>query len=201
MATSHLGHNWYLFELTEPLCKWIMSCLLEHIDIVQPFDTIQLRAKKNLDGRKYFKLVFSASYINNEQEPRDATESPIQSASHMGRKYRMPVCYLLDINTGKFKGNKMHYCIDSNGTHYSDKFPVYSDRFKFAQSSRYNLEKKALWSYLNELYVPDAAPSSKERRVARKKKAKGRAHATGAYISHHGRKKKKPSLMRGIQVI
>jgi hypothetical protein len=170
MATSHLGHNWFLFELTDEMSQWILTCLSEYIDFVQPYDSMYIRAKKTLSGKKEFKVVFSATY-----------------AEH----YNFPVCYLLDLNSGKFKGNKMRYCIDSEGTHYADKFPVYSERFKFNEKSKYRRERKALWYFLETLDIPDALPSSKERRYAHKKIKERRIRASTSKSTSKSKSKSK----------
>lgn len=185
MAASHLGHNWYFFDLSEALSEWILLCLSEHMDFVQPYDTMYIRAKRTLNGNKVFKLVFSAEY----------------------QGYNLPVCYLMDLNTGKFKGNRMHYCIDSSGTHYADKFPVYGDHFKFGEHSRYNQEKRDLWIYLNSLEIPEHIMTSKERRTERKRKKRQQEHQRRVSQPNHRmppyvrRKKKKGTLMKGIRVI
>jgi len=138
-----LQRNWYAFELSAEIEQWILECLAEQIDFVQPYDNIYLRAKRTLTGKPIYKVVFSAVYQDH---------------------YNFPVCYLLNLNTGKFKGNRMHYCIDGDGTHYSDRFPVYNGHFKFRRDSKYCRESKQLWSFLNKLDVPEAVPSSKEKR-------------------------------------
>lgn len=179
MATPrHLGHNWYLFEVNDEITDWILSCLSEEIDFVQPYDRIYIRAKQTLNGQRQYKAVFSGVYADT---------------------YRFPVCYLLDLNTGKFKGNKMHYCIDRNGTHYADQFPVYSDRFKFDKKSRYYKEGKILWTFLDTLQIPAATPSSKEKR--RMVKAyKIRSNARSIRADGHRRKKKKHNLLRDFKL-
>lgn len=173
-SPRHLGHNWYLFEVDDKISDWILSCLSEEIDFVQPYDRIYIRARRTLNGQCQYKAVFSGIYAG---------------------KYRFPVCYLLDLNTGKFKGNKMHYCIDTNGTHYADRFPVYSDRFKFDKTSRYYRERKILWTFLNALQIPAAYPSSKEKRRMIKTYRVKLVHAHNSRCGHR-RKKKKHTLLR-----
>lgn len=176
MAQTHLGHNWYLYDMDNEISEWILECLSEYIDFVQPYDTMYLRAKQSLNGKREYRIVFSAEFDG----------------------YRFPVCYLLDLNTGKFKGNKMHYCIDKNGTHYSERFPVYSDRFKFDHNSKYYREHKQLRLFLNSLEIPDPIPSSKERRTAFKK-AKQQRRLPSWRVGHQDRKKKKGVLLKDIQ--
>jgi hypothetical protein len=187
MAHTHLGHNWYLCNLDSEISDWLLECLSEYIDFVQPYDTMYLRAKRCLNGQREYRVIFSAENDG----------------------YRFPVCYLLDLNTGKFKGNKMHYCIDRNGTHYSDRYPVYSDRFKFDHDSKYCREQKQLRVFLNSLDIPDPVPSSKERRTACKKQRRARAHARAHSrsrsadlpswrVGRQNRKKKKRILMYDI---
>lgn len=184
MAHNHLGHNWYSYDLEENIADWILECLSECIDFVQPYDTMYLRAKRTLNGRKIFKIVFAGEFQTDE-----------------GREYNFPICYLLDLNTGKFKGNKMHYCIDSNGTHYSDRYPVYCDRFKFSPGSKYFRERKQLRTFLESLEIPDAVPSSKERRYiakcARKRRMQGQTQTQTSpwRVGYGGRKKKKGILL------
>lgn len=176
-SPRHLGHNWYLFEVNDKISDWILSCLSEEIDFVQPYDKIYIRARRTLNGQCQYKAVFSGIYDD---------------------RYRFPVCYLLDLNTGKFKGNKMHYCIDPNGTHYADKFPVYSDRFKFDRTSRYYREEKILWQFLNGLHIPAAFPSSKEkRRIIRTYRTN---LANNVSRCGYRRKKKKHNLRRDFKL-
>ena len=193
MTVVHLGHNWYGFPLSTDLTDWVLSCLSEYIDFVQPYDSMLIRAKKTMTGRKEFKIVFSARYNN---------------------KYNFPVCYLLDVNAGKFKGNKMHYCIDSTGTHYSDVYPTYSDRFKFGANSQYNREKRVLYSFLNNLEIPDHIPTSHEKRQIRQRQRRQqqrqrRQPSAQTYAQalnnprmppNVRRKKKKSILLRDLRV-
>ena len=180
MAQTHLGHNWYVYDIDGDISDWILECLSEHIDFVQPYDTMYLRAKRTLSGKREYRVVFSAEYDG----------------------YNFPVCYLLDLNAGKFKGNKMHYCIDKEGTHYSDRFPVYSDRFKFSQNSKYYREHKQLRRFLNSLDIPDHVPSSKERRQDQKRRKRTTGSSKGSKrtnlpewrVGHQQRKKKKAIL-------
>ena len=124
--TFHLGHNWYRYELPPTLKTWIEDCINEYVDISanQPYDTVYLRAKKDYNGNRTYKLVFSHSW------------------QHNGKKYRFPVCYLLDLNIGKFKGNRMSYYIDNLGHLYFNEFPIYNERFKFHAQSKFNREKR-----------------------------------------------------------
>lgn len=177
MACRHLGHNWYDFEVNEEITNWILGCLSEYIDFVQPYDTLHIRAKKTLSGRKIYRAIFSGKYQD---------------------KYNFPVCYHLDLNTGKFKGNNMNYCIDNKGTHYSDMFPVYRDRFKFDIDSRYHREYHVLSGYLDTLDIPDALPSRKERRYMEKQNKKRNLSNLGHWRVNYGRKKKKGVLLRDI---
>ena len=186
MAESHLGHNWYLYEMDDEITDWILECLSENMDFVQPYDSISLRAKQTLTGKKIYKVVFSAQLDG----------------------YNFPVCYMLDLNTGKFKGNKMHYCIDNEGTHYSDKYPVYCDRFKFDEESKYRKEQRQLKLFLDGLEIPDALPSSKERRYAYKKAKKDRRRNRQQHtnlphwrVGHEGRKKKKGNLLKDLILV
>jgi len=174
MAHTHLSQNWYLYDIDNELADWILECLSEYIDFVQPYDTMYLRAKKTISGKREYRIVFSAE--------------------HDGFKF--PVCYLLDLNTGKFKGNKMQYCIDSDGTHYADCFPVYSDRFKFPQNSKYCREHRQLRIFLDSLDIPDHVPSSKERRNARKRLSQDRQNRSQA----RDRKRKKHNLFKDVSV-
>jgi hypothetical protein len=178
MEHTHLGHNWYLCDMDIEISDWILACLSECIDFVQPYDTMYLRAKQNLSGKKEFRVVFSARYNG----------------------YRFPVCYLLDLNTGKFKGNRMQYCIDKNGTHYSDRFPVYNDRFKFNHKSKYCREYRQLRLFLNSLEIPEHVPSSKERRTALKKSKRRRTINKNNTFSRRVGQKKKGILCRDIRV-
>jgi hypothetical protein len=175
MAPRHLGHNWYSFEIDQEVTNWILSCLSEQIAFVQPYDNIHIKAKKTLAGQNIYKAVFSGKYNDH---------------------YNFPVCYLLDLNTGKFKGNNMHYCIDNNGTHYADVFPVYHDRFKFNKTSKYYSEGQTLWRFLSTLEVPDAVPTRKERRYIAKKVHSKRTNALPRSRVGYGGKKKKLIIPR-----
>jgi hypothetical protein len=176
MAHTHLGHNWYLYDINNDISDWILECLSEYVDFVQPYDTMYLRAKQCPSGKREYHVVFSSEYGG----------------------YRFPVCYLLDLNTGKFKGNKMHYRIDKEGNHYSDLFPVYSDRFRFDLDSKYYREYKPLRVFLNSLEIPDPVPSSKERHRAR---SRARSQSLPDWrIGHRDRKRKKGILLRDIKV-
>lgn len=142
---THLGHNWYQFDLETDVTNWILDCIDEHMQFVQPYDTIKLRAKRNYNNSITYKVVFSATY--NE-------------------KYSMPVCYLMDLSHGKFKGNNMHYYIDSEGTKYCDVFPVYHDHLKFTTNSKYSREKSWLFRQLSAMEVPEEHElTSKEKRT------------------------------------
>lgn len=185
MEHTHLGHNWYLYDIDSQMSDWILECLSEYIDFVQPYDTMYLRAKQCPSGRKEYRVVFSAEYNG----------------------YRFPVCYLLDLNTGKFKGNSMHYCIDGEGTHYSDRYPVYSDRFKFQQGSKFDRERGQLKSFLASLEIPDPVPTSKQRRMERKRAKRQRqqhhhrsSNLPDWRLGYEGRKRKKGVLLRDIIV-
>lgn len=78
---------------------------------------------------------------------------------HLGHnwyQFDMPVCYLLNLNHGKFKGNNMHYFVDNNDTRYCDIYPVFCDQLKFKDTSKYHQEKRrVLKDFLEELDVPE----------------------------------------------
>ena len=152
----HLGYNWYQYELPESLCSWIEQCVNEYVDIskTQPYDTIYVRAKRNLNGKKEFKLVFRYTWNDCENN----------------KEYNFPVCYLLDLNCGKFKGNRMNYYIDG-GNIYSEVYPVYNDRFKFKEHSKFNREKRELIFYLKGLDIPEPfLTGHQKRQIERQRK-------------------------------
>lgn len=181
----HLSRNWYRFRLTNEIQTWLIRCVEEVVEFIQPYDDIYLKAKRELNGDCIYKVVFSGIFNKSNKQ------------------YKMPICYILDINSGKFKGNRMHYFIDDQGTRYSDSYPVYSGHIKFKAKSKYFMEKRdMLHEYLNQLQrvIPNHELTSKERRKQRKFERKqyllkrslrrnksGRVHtAIGAEILGYG---------------
>lgn len=147
MDVCHLSHNWYMYSMDNGIIDWILECIGEYFEFVQPYDIMYLRAKKSLNGKKTFHIVFTAK-------------------GH-------PVCYLLDLTTGKFKGR-------------------YGNRFKFNQDSKFCTEYKVIRIYLDGLDIPDHIPTSKERRRQR--------NLPSWRIGHQGRKKKKSILLKDFKL-
>lgn len=155
MTTDHLSHDWYRFDFPLELFQWVKECINEYIDLTQyqPYDKICLKGKRKINGKRIFKLVFSATWLTDEID-----------ASNDTTKYSFPVCYLFDLGNGKFKGNRMNYQIGS-GAMYSSTYPVYHDNIKFNQRSKFNKERGDLNRYLNSLEIPEETISSHKKRL------------------------------------
>ena len=140
MATL-LGYSWYRFDLPEPLVEWLTLCLREQISSYQPFDHVCVKAKHHQSGKKEFKLVFSYKWttLRNGQL----------------HQLNFPVCYLLDVNRQKFKGNAMNYQI-GEGLLYSNVYPVFNQHIVFKPDSLFVREKAKLTKFLQHLDVPKA---------------------------------------------
>ena len=143
--TTNLIRGWQqVDEIPEDLQSWIVGCVSTYI--VQPFDNIYIRAKRNYNGRRYYRIIFEGSDIDNN-----------------GRKYNFPVCYLIDVNSMKLRGNKMNYQV-SGGHLYSEINPVYSENVKFSLTSKFNKEKKRLLNFCNSIELPEKGYFSSHRR-------------------------------------
>lgn len=151
--TNHLKYSWYRYELPETLLEWILDCITEYIDIkeTQPYDTVYIRAKNHINGKKEYKLVFQGKWVTAE------------------KTFSFPLCYLMDLNIGKFKGNKMNYQVGS-GHLYSEMYPVYNEHFKFGNKSKFNQEKGELIMFLKGLDIPEAKLTGHEKRKIEKQR-------------------------------
>ena len=149
----HLGKSWYLFEIPDHILDWIKKCTVEYTNNFQPYNRIYLKCK-NKGKRNIGKLVFAQ---NSQNEPK------------------FPVCYILDINSSKLRGNRMKYLIpqcpisgsdsdtssetssetSSDSVFYCDRFPTFHNSVKFEQDSLFMREKnRIIVPFLNSLRVP-----------------------------------------------
>lgn len=170
MAT-HLDYSWYQFDLPSALSEWLQQCVQECINLAdsQPYDSIFIRAKRHINGRKEYKVIFRHTWITSD-----------------GKRRNFPVCYVLDPTVGKFKGNKMNYYIDNERV-YSQIYPIYNECFKFGMESKFNKEKRELLKYLDQLDIPVATLTGHEKRYIAKKKKQHRAAMTKQTRSAHRR--------------
>jgi hypothetical protein len=136
MTTKALVRGWYQVDVPVDLRDWIVNCVSDYF--IQPYNNIRIRAKKNYNGRKKFQIVFEGS----------------DTDSDTGRTYNFPICYLIDINTQKLRGNKMNYQV-GGGHLYSDLHPVYSDNMRFGITSKFNKEKKHLLDFCNNIQLDE----------------------------------------------
>jgi len=135
--------NWYKVPLPRRLTMWAIACLKEqlNLDHFQKFRKVSVSCKNN--GRTIFvRLLF---------------ESKLYYGGHcFGNEAKLvglPVSYLIEVNRGILKGNKMDYDI-GNGRKYNEVYPTFDKIIKLDEDSKLVSEKHKLYKFLKKYKIP-----------------------------------------------
>ena len=135
--------NWYKMRLPPYLTNWATDCLKEVVDITkyQSFSKISVSCKNN--GKTIFmRLLFEGRLFKGGKE--HGAEKDLVG---------LPVCYLIDVNKGLLKGNKMDFLIDED-IKYHEIYPTYNQTVEFEPKSKFNKEKYRLYKFIDKFKIP-----------------------------------------------
>lgn len=135
--------NWYKMRLPPYLTKWATECLKEEVDLTryQPFQKISMSCKNN--GKTVFvRILFEGRlYVGGKEH---GSERDLKA---------LPVSYLIDVNKGILKGNKMEYDIGDD-VKYNEVYPVYNLEVQLEPDSRLTREKHRLYKFVKKFTIP-----------------------------------------------
>lgn len=135
--------NWYKMRLPPHLTRWATDCLKEEVDITryQTFQKISVSCKNN--GKTLFmRVLFEGRLYQGGKE--HGPESELKA---------LPVSYLIEVNKGILKGNKMDYDIGDN-IKYNEVYPVYNQVVELDPESRFSREKYRLFKFMQKFAIP-----------------------------------------------
>jgi hypothetical protein len=129
-----LKSEWIELPLCGPVREWLDTTLRQDVQLVQPYQTVYARAKFRESGRTWYKLIFGGIHLVGD------------------KVYRLPVCYVLDCKSWRFRGTKMHYHVTPTQL-YSQVFPIYTDRVQLGNWSECYRGRVRLLAHLDQLYT------------------------------------------------
>jgi hypothetical protein len=149
---SKVRPNWYKMRLPPHLTKWATECLQEEVDFkrYQPFQKVSVSCKNN--GKTHFlRLLFEGRVYKGGKD--HGSEIDLKG---------LPVSYLIEVNKGILKGNKMEYDIGDD-VKYHEVYPVYSQTVELNEESRFTQEKYRLFKFIEKFTIPRVKKSTKQK--------------------------------------
>ena len=149
--------NWYKMRLPPHLTTWAIDCLKEEVDIhrYQTFSKVSVSCKNN--GKTVFmRLLFEGRIYKGGKE--HGAEKDLVG---------LPVSYLIEVNRGTLKGNKMDFPIGDD-IKYHEVYPVFSKTVDFSDDSKFTKEKYRLYKYMNKYDIPKVGASKANVKAKRK---------------------------------